>query len=72
MAWLLQDSGENSVYVAAHGKPYILREVTAPPAVDSVNLTLWNAVQIPVPRPSARSSTPASYHDDPDQPGGGR
>jgi hypothetical protein len=52
LAWLLQDSHENSVYVAAHGKPYVLRAVGPPPGEDSANLTQWNAVRIPG-RPSA-------------------
>jgi len=46
-AWLLQDSHGNSIYVAAHGKPYVLREVPAPPTKGSVDLTQWNAVRIP-------------------------
>lgn len=51
-AWLLENSHGVSVYVAAHGKPYILREVLAP-GQGSVDLTQWNAVRIPgPPRPS--------------------
>src|SRR5260221_8758357 len=50
-AWLLQDSHGNSIYVAAHGKPYVLREVPTPPTKGSVNLTQWNAVRIPGPPP---------------------
>lgn len=49
MAWLLQDSRENSLYVAAHGKPYVLRAVGPPPGQDSANLTQWNAARIPAP-----------------------
>jgi hypothetical protein len=50
-AWLLQDSHGNSIYVAAHGKPYVFREVPTPPTKGSVNLTQWNAVRIPGPPP---------------------
>jgi hypothetical protein len=53
-AWLLQDSHGNSVYVAAHGKPYLVREVAAPPGEGSVNLTQWNAVRIPGPPPASQ------------------
>jgi hypothetical protein len=61
LAWLLQDSQENSLYVAAHGKPYVLREVGPPPGEDSVNLTQWNArCGSQVSRPRAMSCTPAS------------
>lgn len=48
LAWLLQDSHQNTVYVAARGKPYILREV-APSGGGAVNLTQWNAVRLPGP-----------------------
>jgi hypothetical protein len=54
LAWLLQDSHENSFYVAAHGKPYILRAVGPPPGEDSVNFTQWNAVRIPAPPPASQ------------------
>jgi hypothetical protein len=54
LAWLLQDSHENSVYVAAHGKPYILRAVGPPPGGDSANLTQWNAVRIPGRPPASQ------------------
>ena len=53
-AWLLQDSHENSVYVAAHGKPYILRAVGPPPGEDSADLTQWNAVRIPGRPPASQ------------------
>jgi len=56
-AWLLQDSHGNSVYVAAHGKPYIVRDVPAPPNQGSVNLTQWNAVRIPGPPPASQVVT---------------
>jgi hypothetical protein len=39
LAWLLQDSHESSIYVAAHGRPYVLRAVGPPPGEYSVNLT---------------------------------
>jgi hypothetical protein len=51
LAWLLQDSHESSLYVAAHGRPYVLRAVGPPPGEYSVNLTQWNAVRIPGPPP---------------------
>jgi hypothetical protein len=54
LAWLLQDPHENSLYVAAHGKPYVLREVAAPPSKDSADLTQWNAVRIPGPPPPSQ------------------
>jgi len=50
-AWLLQDPRANSIYVAARGKPYVLRVVGRPPGENSANLTQWNAVQIPGPPP---------------------
>jgi hypothetical protein len=53
-AWLLQDSRENSVYVAANGKPYILRAVGPPPGEDSANLAQWNAVRIPGRPPASQ------------------
>jgi hypothetical protein len=54
LAWLLQDSHDDSIYVAAQGTPYVLREVSAPPGTDSVNLSLWNAVRIPGPPPASQ------------------
>jgi hypothetical protein len=51
LAWLLVDGHGNSIYVAARGKPYVLREVAAPPSTDSASLTQWNAVRIPGPPP---------------------
>jgi hypothetical protein len=59
LAWLLQDSRENSLYVAAHGKPYVLRAVGPPPGEDSVNLTQWNAVRIPGPPPASQVVHPS-------------
>src|SRR5258706_7295064 len=53
-ACLLQDSSRTSNYVAAHGKPYVLREVPAPPTKGSVDLTQWNAVRIPGPPPPSQ------------------
>jgi hypothetical protein len=53
-AWLLQDAQENSVYVAMHGKPYVLRVVAAPPSKGIVNLTQWNTVRIPGPPPPSQ------------------
>jgi len=53
-AWLLQDSHGNSIYVAEHGKPYILREVPTPPTKGSADLTQWNAVRIPGPPPPSQ------------------
>ena len=50
-AWLLQDQRENSIYVAAHGRAYVLRVVGPRPGLDVANLTQWNAVQIPGPPP---------------------
>ncbi len=52
-AWLLQDSHGNSVFIAARGKPYVLREV-APPGGSSLNLTRWNGVRIPGPPPASQ------------------
>ena len=51
-AWLLQDSQGNSIYLAAHGEPYVLREVSAPPGEVSASLTQWNAVRIPASPPA--------------------
>jgi hypothetical protein len=56
-AWLLQDSHGNSLYVAARGKPYLVRKVAAPPGEGSVNLTQWNAVRIPGPPPASQVVT---------------
>lgn len=58
-AWLLQDSHDNSIYVAAHGEPYVLREVSAPPGEDSLNLTQWNAARIPGPPPANQIVRPS-------------
>jgi hypothetical protein len=58
LAWLLQDSQENSLYVAVRGKPYILRAVGPPPGEDSVNLTQWNAVRLPDPPPASQVVQP--------------
>ena len=58
LAWLLQDSQENSLYVAVRGKPYILRAVGPPPGKDSVNLTQWNAVRLPDPPPASQVVQP--------------
>jgi hypothetical protein len=58
LAWLLQDSHEDSLYIAAHGKPYVLRAVGPPPGEDSVNLTQWNAVRIPGPPPASQIVSP--------------
>lgn len=52
-AWLLQDSHGNSVFIAARGKPYVLREA-APPGGSSLNLTQWNAARIPGPPPASQ------------------
>jgi hypothetical protein len=54
LAWLLQDSHATSIYVAAQGKPYVLREVSGPPGKDSVDLSHWNAVRIPGPPPAGQ------------------
>lgn len=53
-AWLLQDSQRNSIYVAARGRPYLLREVAGPPSKDSLNLTEWNTVRVPGPPPATK------------------
>jgi len=60
LAWLLQDSHEDSLYIAAHGRPYVLRAIGPPPGLDAVNLTQWDAVRIPAPRPPASSCIPVS------------
>jgi len=54
LAWLLQDSHGNSLYVAAHGKPYVLRAVGPPPGQGTADLTQWNAVRIPGPPPASQ------------------
>jgi hypothetical protein len=54
LAWLLQDGHRNSIYVAARGKPYALREVAAPPSTNGATLTQWNAVRIPGPPPPSQ------------------
>lgn len=59
LAWLLQDSHETSIYVAAQGKPYVLRAVSGPPGQDSLNLSQWNAVQIPGPPPASQIVSPS-------------
>jgi hypothetical protein len=59
LAWLLQDSHDNSIYVASHGKPYVLRVVSAPPGKDSLNLSHWNAVRIPGPPPASQIVNPS-------------
>jgi hypothetical protein len=62
LAWLLQDSHEASLYVAAHGKPYVLRAVGPPPGDDSANLTQWNAVRIPGPPPASQVVHPGQLN----------
>jgi hypothetical protein len=57
LAWLLQDSHEDTLYIAAHGRPYVLREVAPPPSEDTANLTQWNAVRIPGPPPASKVVT---------------
>lgn len=57
LAWLLQDSQGSSLYVAAHGKPYVLRGVGAR-GHGSVNLTQWDAVRIPGPPPASQVVSP--------------
>jgi hypothetical protein len=59
LAWLLQDSHDDSIYVAAQGKPYVLREVYGAPASGSVNLSRWNAVRIPGPLPASQIVSPS-------------
>lgn len=58
LAWLLQDSQGNSLYVAAHGRPYILRGVGTR-GQGSANLTQWDAVRIPGPPPAGQTVTPS-------------
>jgi hypothetical protein len=52
--WLLQDSYEDLVYVASHGKPYILRVVAAQPSAGTLSLTQWDAAPIPGPPPTSQ------------------
>ena len=52
-AWLLVAQG-NSVFVAARGKPYILRIVAPQPGEGAVSLTQWDAVRIPGPPPASQ------------------
>jgi hypothetical protein len=66
LAWLLQDSHGNSIYVAARGKPYVLREVSGPPGKDSVNLSHWNAVRIPGPPPARQLVNPSQLTTGPE------
>ena len=54
LAWLLQDAHGDSLYIAAHGRPYVLRLVGPPPGEDTANLTQWNAVRIPGPPPASQ------------------
>jgi hypothetical protein len=54
LAWLLQDSAESSLYIAAHGKPYVLRAVGPPPGDETLSLTQWNAVRIPGLPPASK------------------
>jgi len=55
--WLLQDADENSIYVAMHGKPYVIRVVAAPPSKNRADLTQWNTVRIPGPPPASQVVT---------------
>jgi hypothetical protein len=66
LAWLLQDSHGNSVYVAAQGKPYLLRVVSGPPGQDSVNLSDWNAARIPGPPPASQIVNPSQLTSGPE------
>lgn len=52
-AWLLVSNG-SSAFVAARGKPYILRVVAPQSAGGTLNLTQWNAVPIPGPPPASQ------------------
>jgi hypothetical protein len=51
--WLLVSQG-SSAFVAARGKPYILRLVAPQPGEGAVNLTQWDAVRIPGPPPASQ------------------
>ena len=53
-AWLLEDLQGNTDYVAARGKPYLLRQVAARPGEGVLSLTRWNAVRIPGPPPASQ------------------
>jgi hypothetical protein len=46
LAWLLVSNG-TSVFVAARGKPYVLRVVAPQLGEGALNLTQWDAVRIP-------------------------
>jgi hypothetical protein len=54
LAWLFQDEQEESTFIAAQGKPYVIRVVAGPPSKDVLNLTQWNAVRIPGPPPASQ------------------
>jgi hypothetical protein len=53
LAWLLVSNG-SSVFVAARGKPYVLRVVAPQPGEGAVNLTQWDDVRIPGPPPASQ------------------
>ena len=53
LAWLLV-SNRTSVFVAARGKPYVLRVVAPQPGEGALNLTQWDAVRIPGPPPASQ------------------
>lgn len=53
LAWLLSDPQGDSAYVAAHGKPYILK-TAASPENGTLTFTQWNAVSIPGPPPASQ------------------
>lgn len=53
LAWLLVSNG-TSVFVAARGKPYVLRVVAPQPGEGALNFTQWDAVRIPGPPPAGQ------------------
>jgi hypothetical protein len=53
LAWLLVSNG-TSVFVAARGKPYVLRVVAPQPGEGALNLTQWDSARIPGPPPASQ------------------
>jgi len=58
-AWLLQDSKQNSIFLAARGRPYVLGLVSAPPGDDTLTFSQWDAAHVPGPPPASRVVRPS-------------
>lgn len=58
-AWVARDSDGSTAYVAATGKPYLLRLVGHSGSVGRIDFTEWNSVTIPPPPPASKVVDPS-------------